>query len=584
MPLPQPEANLIDLSTPTPGSAGSLDNDFGAFVSSPDPTLAMPAAQPSATAAASFDPLAALDSDPLALASLSTAQPTSSEFFSEATQRTMQKRADVLGELLAHEDDPLYWVERSKDDPTTDALTEGLHTPMFENPPPPPALPRVPSTAALPAPPKPDTSVQVQAPMPRPASKKTRRADRSDLLLDLDDDVKLPEEGPPSAPPTPTNGHPVPLSPPQPQPQRPTASPLQSSSRSPSRSRSQSTTPTQTVLSRTGTLGRKWMSSLLSSASSPTASSSLPATDEVTPQFSPRRTDSLALLSSAVKHPHSPGPAPSGPVASSSLSHGTPFSRGAYVPPSGAPAFKGDRAWNKGFEFSAAEQTGAPVALVGRTAATAPVLSAAIASRLRAFLPPLARLEATWTLLYSLDQHGISLSTLYKRCANPADEDTPRLALLVVRDADDGVFGAFVPDGVVMHRRYYGSGESFLWRTTRAPGTDEDGVQVYRWTGKNTYVALCEPAFISFGGGDGHYGLWIDSTLFDGSSARCPTFDNDVLSGPPRPYEHHEPPIRRDDVDLLGFSDQNHQPQERAATVTDKFECVGLEVWWIGAA
>ncbi|EJD44611.1 TLD-domain-containing protein [Auricularia subglabra TFB-10046 SS5] len=201
--------------------------------------------------------------------------------------------------------------------------------------------------------------------------------------------------------------------------------------------------------------------------------------------------------------------------------------------------------------------------------------------QLRGYLPPLARLESTWTLLYSLDQHGISLSTLYKRCANPVDEETPRLALLVVRDADDGVFGAFVPDGVVMHRRYYGSGESFLWRTTRAPQTGEDGVQVYCWTGKNTYVALCEPAFLSFGGGDGHYGLWIDSTLFDGSSARCPTFDNDVLSGPPRPFEHHEPPIRRDDVDLLGHSEQ---PHERAPTITDKFECVGLEVWWIGAA
>lgn len=36
---------------------------------------------------------------------------------------------------------------------------------------------------------------------------------------------------------------------------------------------------------------------------------------------------------------------------------------------------------------------------------------------------------------------------------------------------------------------------SFLWRYVA--GIPE----VYKWTGKNDYVALCEPDFISFGGG-----------------------------------------------------------------------------------
>jgi hypothetical protein len=35
----------------------------------------------------------------------------------------------------------------------------------------------------------------------------------------------------------------------------------------------------------------------------------------------------------------------------------------------------------------------------------------------------------------------------------------------------------------------------FLWK---AHG---DGVRVFKWTGKNDYVALCEPESISFGGG-----------------------------------------------------------------------------------
>ena len=39
-----------------------------------------------------------------------------------------------------------------------------------------------------------------------------------------------------------------------------------------------------------------------------------------------------------------------------------------------------------------------------------------------------------------------------------------------------------------------GDGVSFLWRK-------ENTFKAYRWTGKNDYVALCEPEYISFGGG-----------------------------------------------------------------------------------
>jgi len=94
---------------------------------------------------------------------------------------------------------------------------------------------------------------------------------------------------------------------------------------------------------------------------------------------------------------------------------------------------------------------------------------------------------------------------------------------------------------------YYGSGESFLWKYV--DGT----LKVFKWTGKNDYVALCESEYLSFGGGDGHYGLYLDDTLLDGSSARCPTFDNEPLCS-------------------LGAN--------KGETVS--FECVGLEVWGVG--
>jgi hypothetical protein len=58
---------------------------------------------------------------------------------------------------------------------------------------------------------------------------------------------------------------------------------------------------------------------------------------------------------------------------------------------------------------------------------------------------------------------------------------------------------------------------------------------------------------------DGHYGLYLDETLYEGSSAHCPTFNNDPLcTSDPSP----------------GDGGSN------CGTAT--FECVGLEVWGVG--
>ncbi|KAK0484727.1 TLDc domain-containing protein, partial [Armillaria novae-zelandiae] len=160
-------------------------------------------------------------------------------------------------------------------------------------------------------------------------------------------------------------------------------------------------------------------------------------------------------------------------------------------------------------------------------------------------LPALSRLPRSWTLLYSLDQHGISLNTLYARC----EQLKPCGALVVFKDEGDTIFGAFVSDGIRQSRGkgHYGSGESFLWRYS---GNE---LSVFKWTGRNGYVALCEPDYMSFGGGDGAYGLYINANLLDGSSAPCPTFANEPLCSP-----------------------------RHSMRGTVPFECVGAEVWRIG--
>ncbi len=216
----------------------------------------------------------------------------------------------------------------------------------------------------------------------------------------------------------------------------------------------------------------------------------------------------------------------------------SPFASHPYIPPSGAPGFAGDREWNTaGFDFDSRHQV-KTVSLAGRKGLTTPVLDVDLANavcvirssilldhmltllvQLRPHLPALARLPNTWTLLYSLDQHGISLNTLYSRCTIPPGGKAPGStgSLLVAQDAEGGVFGAWVSEGIhLSHGSYYGGGDSsvsrvllsrpnilmpnfsFLWsRRSR----HADSLEVFKWSGRNDYVALCDTDSISFGGG-----------------------------------------------------------------------------------
>ncbi|KAF8512090.1 TLD-domain-containing protein [Hysterangium stoloniferum] len=231
-----------------------------------------------------------------------------------------------------------------------------------------------------------------------------------------------------------------------------------------------------------------------------------------------------------------------------SLTHDTPFSTPVFIPPTGAPGFAGDHHWNiSGFEFEEQDKRLQKVDLVGRRENTTPILTSEHAEQLRASLPALPRLAKSWSLLYSMDQHGVSLHTFYARCAVKTSG-----TLIAIRDSENYILGAWLSEAVrISPGAYYGSGESFLWRIR--PCSGESGVEIYKWTGKNDYVALCEADFISFGGGEGKYGLYLDGNLIDGSSARCPTFDNAVLCGTGG----------RDESKTVGF------------------ECVGVEVWGV---
>ncbi|ORX51876.1 TLD-domain-containing protein [Hesseltinella vesiculosa] len=168
-----------------------------------------------------------------------------------------------------------------------------------------------------------------------------------------------------------------------------------------------------------------------------------------------------------------------------------------------------------------------------RSQQTHPILDLTLAQQIRAWLPRRFGQLSNWTLLYSLDQHGASLSTLYQLLSQKQP------CIFVFQDEFDCVFGAFVSEPIHPSNSFYGSGESFLWKASN--GT----CQHYPWTMNNCYFVYTDKDMLAFGSGQGTFGICLDADLLNGTSTSCPTFNNPCLA--------------------------SHSP----------FECLGLEVWTI---
>ncbi|EGO55568.1 oxidation resistance protein 1 [Neurospora tetrasperma FGSC 2508] len=242
-----------------------------------------------------------------------------------------------------------------------------------------------------------------------------------------------------------------------------------------------------------------------------------------------------------------------------------------------------------------------PVQLKGfapDTPASARILTQAIAEEIRIMVPTRLSIVDEWNLVYSLDQDGASLGTLYDKCAKYSGRRVG--FVLVVKDAEGGIFGAYLSDFPHPAPKYFGTGECFLWRasvmaslppppsadttnlrgrtsTISSVGTGTDRAtnhnsgddlasydlfadltgtvdqttirfKAFPYSGVNEYYILCESHFLSVGAGDGRFGLWLDDGLEKGVSSTSQTFGNEQLS------------------------DQG-----------EKFSVLGVEVWVIGS-
>ncbi|KAK9763448.1 oxidation resistance protein 1 [Basidiobolus ranarum] len=164
-----------------------------------------------------------------------------------------------------------------------------------------------------------------------------------------------------------------------------------------------------------------------------------------------------------------------------------------------------------------------PIKLLGGSFDEEPLLTEELAEQISRFLPRRLRLNRNWKLLFSLEQHGCTLSTLFQVTRNKGP------SVLIIRDSCGSIFGAFITEHFRPSPTYYGGGECFLWKVSHDGGKIPK-IKIYNRTGENEYFMLSENHFIAVGGGNGTFGLWLDNHLDRGFTTKCSTFGNEVLS------------------------------------------------------
>lgn len=210
------------------------------------------------------------------------------------------------------------------------------------------------------------------------------------------------------------------------------------------------------------------------------------------------------------------------------------------------------------------------------------ILNESMVDEITSYLPIVLALRR-WQLSFCSKLHGVSFGSFYSRVSNKGP------SILVVRDTNGVVFGAFISESIRNSTNYYGTGEMFVFTykqlsdvDTKAPilkyrsnyleqKTNDElempkkdhftefavsgynpvredssskkhreesikelsmsipSISVFPWSGKNCFYIYTDNSRIAIGGG-GSYSLTIDGEFFRGWSSPCSTYDSPSLS------------------------------------------------------
>ncbi|XP_065778026.1 TLD domain-containing protein 2 isoform X1 [Muntiacus reevesi] len=155
--------------------------------------------------------------------------------------------------------------------------------------------------------------------------------------------------------------------------------------------------------------------------------------------------------------------------------------------------------------------------MVPQLAGASQVLGASEMSQLSLHLPPRVT-GYSWRLAFCTSRDGFSLRSLYRQMEGHSGP-----VLLVLRDQDGQMFGAFSSSALRLSKGFYGTGETFLFSFSPQ-------LKVFKWTGSNSFFVKGDLDSLMMGCGSGRFGLWLDGDLYRGGSHPCATFNNEVLA------------------------------------------------------
>lgn len=151
-----------------------------------------------------------------------------------------------------------------------------------------------------------------------------------------------------------------------------------------------------------------------------------------------------------------------------------------------------------------------------------------------------------WKRLYSLSRDGDSFETFLRMV------EGHNRTVLVVKTSSGQLFGGYADTRWEARHKsrqvdgFYGSAQACLFRFPRFGNRDligqeiessssqlDDEVLIYKWSGANRYVQLCDASkrLVAFGGGgaEGEFGLCVEDDFRRGTTGHCSTFENEAL-------------------------------------------------------
>ena len=121
--------------------------------------------------------------------------------------------------------------------------------------------------------------------------------------------------------------------------------------------------------------------------------------------------------------------------------------------------------------------------------------------------------------VFSISVDGCALKSFYAK-----SEDVNN-SILVVKDDEGNVFGAYASEAFKNINTFYGTGECFLFTFFK-----ENKIHVFNTTGVNDHYMYGDDEQICFGCSDDYFSLALKNDFLDGYSKTTQTYNNEPLT------------------------------------------------------